>query len=51
MKNLGDRNIVSEEVVAFPASIYRRMEWSDNICSLSNVSWYSLWHNCRSNRL
>jgi len=51
VKNVGDRNIVSDEAVTFPASIYRRTEWSDNICSLSNVSLYSLWHNYRSNTL
>jgi len=51
VKNFGDRNIVSDEAATFPASIYRHMEWSDNIRSLSNVALYSLWHKCRPNRL
>jgi len=51
VKNAGDRNVVSDEAVTFTASIYRRMEWSGDVCSLSNVSFYSLWHNYGSNRL
>jgi hypothetical protein len=51
VKNVGDRNIVSDEAVIFPASIYHHMEWSDNIYSMSYVSLYLLWHNCRTNRL
>ena len=51
VKNVGDRNIVSDGAATFPASIYRSMEWSYVTRSLSNVSLYSLWHDSRPNRL